>query len=429
MGHQEYLRRTAFVRCLFIEPPKDVVRAAADHPIEFVGSERQPDIVLADLREIPDEQLAGRIATAQQAATGTPLLFLIGGDQRRAAPILSAVSIDTVVMSAPGEAFLMTAIKRRVLQADRAEEVALRLEAMAALGRGALPVPCLRPQPRALFVGLPGALSLKTLTGLTRLTPTGAALSRHQALTLLEMKAADRVFIQPHKQRRQMTGLVRLIRRHSELSSLPVIVLEKHAKGRHRAFWATAGANAVVEIDDLPLAVGMAEQLSRESQLAKSVEDNLADLSFTDDGTQSRLCGGRFFEAVLAQRCRSAHAPFSLGAVRLIPQSLGTPHPAIFSEPAVYAAMGATNTDLIMRAAPDLLLISLPGSDRIAARRTLRLLATLISDLKFGATEEARTFATRTAVVSARQGADPKTLIRQLVAAVGEERAETRELA
>ncbi|MEM9234683.1 MAG: hypothetical protein AAGA69_10680, partial [Pseudomonadota bacterium] len=206
---------------------------------------------------------------------------------------------------------------------------------------------------------------------------------------------------------------VKLIRRHSELSGVPIVVIEENPRDRHRDYWSRVGADAVVSARQVKTAAAIAEQRCRAREAQLSATRLLRHLSFTDHGEQSRLSSPRFFEAALALRCKS-NLSFCVGAMRL------TPHKAesaaqVFTEPAIYVALGCQPTDLVTRAAPDLLLISMAGTDLHYGKRTLQMLSTLVQDLKFGTQTAPMTFGTATNVVAATKGASARGLIRAAI--------------
>lgn len=139
----------------------------------------------------------------------------------------------------------------------------------------------------------------------------------------------------------------------------------------------------------------------------------LRHLSFTSAGEMSRLSSPRLFDTALAIRCDSG-TPFCLGALRLTPHEENR-NTHVFTEPSIYVALGCPSIDLVTRIAPDTLLISMPGADLAHARRRMRMLATLVLDLKFGPQDQPVTFSVETSITSSSQDIKTTQMIRSVM--------------
>lgn len=395
------------------ETDRNLKRILLEHDIVHSAGPKDADVVIADLRAGEAEKLDSTVARLRDSAPSTPLILFLEPGQMTGPDIRELVGRETTVVSVRQERALINEIIRQALVADRAAEAAVRVKTMSAIGLGDLPPSPERGDPTALLVAPPAPLTLDLSSRLSHHTNLRTVMSRSQALTMLELGAADRVFILPDVNRRPMAAMIKLLRRHSELSAVPVIVLERQPSDRHRDYWSRAGADIVLPASEDMLAAAIADQRRHERNAHQSAMKFLRHASFTEIGEQSRLCAPRFFEAALDLRCRS-EMTFSLGALRLKPHGSGD-RPHIFTEPAIYVALGMQPADLVTRAAPDLLLMSFAGADQRHARHSMSLLSTLIGDLKFGTQSHPVTFATRTNVIAAPTDSDPRQLIRQVI--------------
>lgn len=388
-------------------------RLLLDHDIDPSASTYQADVLLADLRQEAETRLLASATRLRDATPSKPLLFLIEAEQLEYASVQSLAEKETLIVSSKSEQALIAEITRRALDVDRAAEAAIRVQTMSAVGLGTIPPSQAPNNSSALLVAPPGPMALDLSSTLSAHTDLETVMSRQQALSALELGGADRIFILPDTNRRPMAAMIRLLRRHTELSALPIIVFERQPTDRHRDYWARSGADMVLSTAQAALAVTVCRQRWLERNAHMSVLRLLRHASFTDLGEQSRLCAPRFFEAALELRCASK-LPFTLGAMRLKPhQAAEGPH--IFTEPSIYVALGMKSSDLITRAAPDLLLMSFAGADLHHAKRNLMMLSTLVHDLKFGTQQAPTMFGTQTYAQSAPQGSDPRKLIRETI--------------
>ena len=390
---------------------RNLERLLLEQGIDPTATSITADVVIADLTARAPTEINSVASQLREISLDKPLLFLVLPSQLDLPQVKQLAKNETVIISAANERALLAEIAHRTLDTDRASEAAIRLQAISATGLGALPTHHASPEASALLIAPPGPRALDLSSELSLHTSLNTAMSRQQALSALEHGVADRIFILPPQNRRQSAALIKLLRRHSMMSGTPVVVFEEKPNDRHRDYWTRMGADAVVSTSEPALAAAIATQRRRARDAKVSSESLLKHLSFTDHGESSRLCSPKFFDSALALRCRS-DMTFCLGSLRLTPHS-GETHPQIFTEPAIYVALGCQPADLVTRAAPDTLLISMAGADLHHAKRTMRMISTLVQDLKFGTQTAPITFSAKTHIVQAGPGMQPRDLIRR----------------
>ncbi|MEM9234364.1 MAG: hypothetical protein AAGA69_09035 [Pseudomonadota bacterium] len=264
--------RRAVTAALFQEKGagRSLSRLLLEHDIEPGTDHRKADVVVADLTTRQAKELGSAIAHYRDLGLGKPLLFLVTRNQLDEPQIIDLAQTESVVVSAAGERSLVTEISRRAHDTDRSDEAAVRLRAISATGLGTLPAHPATPETSALLVTTPAPRSLDLSSELSLYASLNTVLSRQQALSALELGVADRVFILPEQNRRPMAAMVKLIRRHSELSGVPIVVIEENPRDRHRDYWSRVGADAVVSARQVKTAAAIAEQRcrAREAQLS-----------------------------------------------------------------------------------------------------------------------------------------------------------------
>lgn len=398
-------------------PSRALHRLLLENSIDPSAEQRRADVIIADVREETVDRVQTIARNLRAAHPAKPLIVLVTPAQITGPTLIPVAADETVVISSRGERALIAEINRKALDRDFAAEAAVRIQAMTAVGLGHMPDSPSQMEPSALLVTPPGPMALELSSSLSAHLDLHTVMSRQQALTALELQVADRVFVLPDTSRRPMAAMVKLIRRHSELNALPVIVFERQPTDRHRDYWSRTGADMVIPVNDTQVAVAVATQRRHERNALTGTSRFLRHASFTELGEPSRLCAPRFFDAALDLRC-SMDLPFSIGAMRLTPHKSGDSH-HIFTEPSIYVALGVQPADLVTRAAPDLLLMSFPGTDIHHAKRAMTMLSTLVKDLKFGTTESPMTFSPQTNAIAAPAGADPRALIRDVIKGLG----------
>ena len=379
---------------------------------------RSADAFVADLRGA--DRPLGIVNRARQAAGATPLVLVCDADPL---PSLADPAEKHVLVQAGADAApVIRALGRAVRAADLAREAGLRLAAMTALEQPLGPGDVPNDQSRIAVLAEPGAHALETLHALDPAFDCAGVLTRAQALRALEAGDVGALVLAPGPERRDMAALVRLVRRQSVLHDVPVIVCEKRRTLRHAAYWAQAGADACL----LPAEEGLIGAALRSGMRRRAVTRRLRTLLertvLSDGGAQTRLAGNALFDACLAERCRRGAGPFALGAIKLDARG-ETPAPRALTEAAMYLSFGVGAEDLMARPAPDLFMFQLPGADARGADRTLKTLAGLAQDLKFGDEGASQTFEAKVAVTSWRPEDDAQGMIVRTLKAVEAARA------
>lgn len=394
----------------------------AEHQIDVVAADDMADVHVVDLRHTDTRgrcHWATAVNVGRREQGTKPLIFLADPLQMAGEAATKVASTDILVPWTISALPLITAIRRAVAETAMAAELALRVQAMALLN---LPLPAFTPPaptPKAatdscLLLTEPGPAALALLHELMAHTSVYSISTHGQALYSLEHGGADALLILAARNRRSQSGLVKLLRRQQDLSSLPIIALEPHITPRHMAYWSKAGVDAVVASSEGQLAACLASRAARARRTALATEALLTQMTFSDQAAASRLACSRFFDACLAQRCEHiGKTPFTLGVLRLDPHQ-GSGHRAALSEVAVYAAMAAHAMDLVARPAPDVLVISMPGADKAHGAATMQSFTRMVADLKFGDRHQGCTFTARTHVVTARPGDTPQSLLAAL---------------
>ena len=379
---------------------------------------RAADAFVADLRG--SDRPLGLVNRARQAAGATPLVLVTG--PAPLAGLSEAAGTHVLVQVAADPAPVVRALGRAVRAADLAREAGLRLAAMTALEQPLSPGDVPREEARVAVLAEPGAHALETLHALEGAFDTAGVLTRAQALRALEAGDVGALVIAPGPERRDMAALVRLIRRQSVLHDVPVVVSERRRTERHVAYWARIGADGCfVPAEESLLAASVRAGVRRRA-MTRRLRALLARTVLNDGGAETRLAGSALFDACLAERCRRGAGPFALGAIRLSARE-GAPAPAALTEAAMYLSFGVGAEDLMARPAPDLFLFQLTSSDARGAERTLRALAGLAADLKFGEEGAAQTFESRVAVTSWRPEDDAQAMIVRTLKGVAAARA------
>lgn len=384
--------------------------------VDLVAADALADAELIDLRPkaIAPRKVTQILTHVRQRAQTAPLIFLVEPDQIGDDAIIRLAETDIVLQAAGSIGPLVRTLKHLVSIADRTDEVALRLRCLGILGLGAIAPPPTPAVDTTLFLGEPSPETLEILGELNCRKTVRAAITRAQALHALELGQADSLVIFVQKQRRRIASLIRLLRRHTELSSLPITIVEPRITKRHAAYWTQVGADAVVTMKDARAAIALSRRGARARDAAKGWDHLLGQSVVTDLGDVSRLASNRFFETCLAARCAPGRPSFALGAIRLDPAT-GDDHHAAHSEAGVYLALATRRTDLVSRPAPDLFLVALPGCDAGNAAATMGTYSRMVQDLKFGSNDAPMTFSAQTNSVISTPEDTPATLLARLL--------------
>ena len=402
----------------------------ADHEIDTVGADEGADGFIVDLRSLGTntDPLSAAIQRGRREAATLPILFLVDPAQINSPVVTRLCAVDTVVPATRTMRVLLRALHRVVADSDRAAEVSVRLRAMTALGTGHVgqtPVP---NRDRALILAEPGPATLPLWHELSTLMNVEAAITRSQTLQALEAGEADAIIMPAAKNRRPQASLVRLLRRHADLHNLPIAIVERSVTHRHTQFWTDAGADLVVPRQNVAALAAFCQRSARARSASQALDAMLSQTVLSDHGEQSNLAACRYFDTVLALRLKDQDRPHTLAALRLDPTSGDHPQAAL-SEASVYVAMATRAIDLVARPSPDLMLISLPGTDHGVGAVTMRTLEQMIQDLKFGSESAACTFRARTAHTVVTPGMSVDTVLSKLLRTLPPEPAATLHIA
>ncbi len=387
----------------------------AEANIEIVSAAEPADVTVVDLRDCATDSaaLSRNVHAGHQAANGTPVVCLVDAAQLSAHALTPFAANDTIVPATASGQALIAAISRAVRRMDETRELSTRYAAL-----GAHDLPIARPYPSkrletAIMLCDASPSTLPLINELSCRLTLRTALSRSQVLQSLEAQAADAFLLLARDNRRQQAGLIRLLRRHTNLSEIPIYAIEKRVTARHETFWTEVGADLALPADDPAL---IAATLRRACRANTATDTRLAYLKtavVSDSGDPSTLAGGRFFDTSLAHRSTLMPGRFSLGVIRLDPRD-GTGHTTALSEAASYMALSSRPGDLVTRPTPDTLVISYAGTDVHRARSTLHATAQMIRDLRFGPYETPCTFAARYAAAQHKPGETARDLLRRV---------------
>ena len=131
---------------------------------------------------------------------------------------------------------------------------------MTTIGLGHLPSHLPMNDKTAVLFTSPAPYTLEISNSLSEFVEVNTVMSRQQALSALESGVADKVFIIPEQNRRPQAALIKLLRRHSDLQQIPVVVIENSPSDRHREYWSKVGADAVITPDQLSIGTGIASR-------------------------------------------------------------------------------------------------------------------------------------------------------------------------
>lgn len=418
-------RRILDVRLAETDGPHGSLREAlieagcAVTPLALAGPRgRAADVFVADLRGAP--QPLGLVNRARQAAGATPLVLVTGTEPLKG--LDEAAEAHVLVQIASDPAPLIRALGRAVRAADLAREAGLRIAAMTALEQPLSPGDVPREETRVALLAEPGPHALESLNVLSDAFGCVGVLTRAQALRALEGGDVGALVVAPGTERRDMAALVRLVRRQSVLHDTPVLVCERRRTDRHVAYWNKAGADGCFLPEEAALIGASLRGGVRRRAMNQRLRTLLARTVLNDGGAQTRLVGSQLFDACLAERCRRGASPFAVGAISLQVRE-GSLNPSALTEAAMYLSFGVGAEDLMARPAPSLFLYQISGADARGAERTLRALAGLAQDLKFGDEGASQTFEAKVAVSAARPEDDAAALIVRTLKAVEAARA------
>ncbi|MEM9989264.1 MAG: hypothetical protein AAF723_07065 [Pseudomonadota bacterium] len=388
----------------------------SNHQIDVVHDITDYDVYIVDLRAYTpaSRQWMSLLHQSQRQSALSPLIYMVASDQLADEAVLSLAKTQHVVVWAPNGRPLINAIQKTVALKNKAQEVSIRLKASAT---AALPLELDEPSPshspQTLLLSQPQGEALHLLNELQSHGETAGVLSQSQALQSLELGIANGVFLFANPNRRPQHKWIRLLRRQSELMSLPVIVFERNVTERHVQYWSHAGADTIFSVDHAYLA---SQFMRRAIQLRGSLNQYdhiLKKMVFTDKGAVSEVASGPYFDRCLAERFLGSPRDFALGVLRLFPKE-GENHQTTLSEAAVYIALAGQPLDLVSRPAPDTFIFSFPNANKASVTALMQSYEQMITDLKFGGIENSSTFTAKSYAVFPKSGDSPQTSLTAL---------------
>lgn len=275
---------------------------------------------------------------------------------------------------------VVRAIKSAAQGRHMAEATAVRFKALAANGE---PFPAVKAeghgQPAALLTEPnPAVLGLIKDHGWQRLV---APLTSSQTLRLLENHQTSALVVHLASEKEHRIPVLKLIRRQSELASLPVAVIAENWDEQKTESWFAAGADLLARPDELPAVLEHLESFSNRFVCERTARLSLYNACLTNTGEPSPIIGTRHFNRVALEHLTQSDA-ITFGAIELSIDDQCSDND--LSEAGVYMAMALAPLDLICRPRSNLFLVAMPYADKYYAARTMRTLQTLIEDLKFG---------------------------------------------
>jgi hypothetical protein len=218
---------------------------------------------------------------------------------------------------------------------------------------------------------------LKATTTTDMVTP----LSSSHTLRLLENQNASSLIVHLGQNTEHRLPVLKLIRRQSDLSDLPVAVLAEDWSDEASANWLSHGADLLARPAELPAVLRMLRGGAAQHVCRQAVNQSLVQSTLGDDGQPSPLAGPKVFERLVSEH-GAVGDRMAYGVIELTPEKAG--HEQDVSEAGVYLAMAVAGPDVIFRYQPNVFIVAMPYADKYYAGRTMRTLKTLIEDLKFG---------------------------------------------
>jgi two-component system cell cycle response regulator PopA len=340
-----------------------------------------PDVVLIDARGRPDHETLRLAQDARFAAAPkqVAVIALIGAaDLPPAADVFDGLLPDGPSVSLVA-ARIEAALRRKALE----EEAAARAETLAAFGAAleALAPPA-QQAPRILLVGEPGALTLKAASALEAhgAVIVGAFTSFNAFDYLHEAPFDAVVTLAPGEDWSGQLGLIATMRRSARFYHTPGVVIGASFGEAQIEAAVAKGADDIVDAD-LPmdtaaarivtLALGAQRQAGLRAAFAKTRPAAVIDRA-------TCLYNAAFLKGHLDRLCARAEAsgrPLAIVAARVREddRAAGLRHLGaylgVFGQASAMIARLVRAEDVAARLDANLLIIAMPGSDELAARK------------------------------------------------------------
>lgn len=333
-------------------------------------------VCLADISGThdPDAEIAGLLTRAGT----TPLVVRLALTDRLPQKAHEDV---IVVRSLPQRTEAVTRGLRRAIQARlQACAAATRLQGISSLGHN-MPVKSTKGDqaPAAILTEPhPVVLSMLSENGWKDLI---APLTSSQTLRLLENNHASALVVHLGAGLEHRLPIVKLIRRQTDLRTLPIAAISQNWDDEAIDQWSEAGVDLIARNDELPNVLTFLRGAGARFRSQRVLTTTLATGTINDEGKPSPFFGVRIFDRIVAEHQASGNA-MAFGAIELGDEADEADNE--LSEAGVYMTMALAPLDFMCRPRKNLYLFAMPYADQFYAGKVMRTMQTLVEDLKFG---------------------------------------------
>jgi hypothetical protein len=198
---------------------------------------------------------------------------------------------------------------------------------------------------------------------------------------MLEAGQASALLLNVGDQRELRIPVLKLIRRQSDLSDIPVAVLSNEWTDETAQHWMTAGADLLARPEEVLEVLDVLDAASTRFRTVRTLRNALACATLTDNGEPSQAINYDRFMAILEEHRRRGDE-MAYGLIEISSDDPASEND--IAEAGVYMSMAISPAELVHRPRPNLYFVAMPFADKFYARRTMRTMQTLIEDLKFG---------------------------------------------
>ncbi|NRA28997.1 MAG: hypothetical protein HRU11_01960 [Parvularculaceae bacterium] len=341
-----------------------------------IPSSGECSVCLADVSgsQDPDAEIAGLLTRAGT----TPLVVRLGLND----PLPLQSHEDVIVVRAlPQRTEAVTRALRRAIQGRlHACAAAIRLQGIASLGHN-MPVKATKGDeaPAAILTEPhPVVLSMLSETGWKDLV---APLTSSQTLRLLENNHASALVVHLGAGLEHRLPIVKLIRRQTDLRSLPIAAITEDWDDDAVDQWSEAGVDLIATNAELPKVLTFLKGAGARFRSQRVLTTTLATGTINDEGRPAPFFGTKVFDRIVAEHQARGDA-LAFGAIELGDEVDQTDNE--LSEAGVYMTMALAPLDFMCRPRPNVYLFAMPYADRFYASKVMRTMQTLVEDLKFG---------------------------------------------
>ncbi|HWA00764.1 MAG TPA: hypothetical protein VG841_10680 [Caulobacterales bacterium] len=336
---------------------------------------------------------------AEAARARRPLAVLAGlhHDEPPPAGLHLAGAFDgAVALNAP-PALLSMQIEAALRAGIAKEELVRRLATAAGFGAAA-PKPPEARKLKALYIGPPTPLFLSLERALAAYGGlVAAAFSSYSGFDHLHDDVFDAVVINGASDPMTALSLCAALRRNASLHHLPTLMIINPGDHARAEAAIQRGASAVVEVNaPSGPALGWLFEAIRRERRRRAAEHDLRALRDIMGDARTGLFNTEPFEVHLARLAEDHHAngrPFSLAALRVLPaHGLREPPEAVwkrgFTEIANLSARLIRDADCGSVFGKDLIIVAMPATELIGARRLAERVASVAECTAFAAGEQ-----------------------------------------